>query len=183
MRGLGAAVKGIFTAMQAMGIPVWIPAVLVAALVWFIGPKIVASIESDRPRRIVKRALLEQGEEKAKVADVALKMAGTDAGALVAIAEEAINQGNTALAEQTVARIRATGLRKKDVARLEQVLMGPMPSSSIEAILLVERLIEGGMNGVAQEKVTRFLRKWPTEPELLALQAQLAPPEAPVEQS
>ena len=173
MRGLATAVKGIITALTAMDVPPWALAILVGVGLWFMFPKFVAALESDKPRRMVKRAMMADAQEQQKVGEQALALSAQDPTALVVLADEAIRMGRDALAEQCLERLRASGQRPKDVARLELTLLGPLPGTEMEAAIIVERMLDSGMTSAAAEKLERFRRRWPDDADLAGLASRL----------
>jgi len=181
MRGLSSAITGLFKSLTAMDIPSWAVFGALALLAWYLVPKLAHSMEMDRARRIVKNANMGDGTSMESAKERALKVAGEDPQGLFLLAEEAVRQGRDDLAREAIGRLRATGKRPKEVTRLERELLGPLPGTVIEAVIVVESHLESGTWALARQKLTRFRTRWPDDPELTALSERLereAPPEA-----
>ena len=132
-------------------------------------PKYAASVEKDRARRVILASRLE-GEPTRKAADLsALEIAGEDPSTLVILADQAIREHRTELARLALERLRRTGKRGRDLVRLEDALYGPMPSTSVEAVIRIERLLESGLHEKAALLAGRAALRWPGDPELEAL--------------
>ncbi len=173
MRGLGGMAKGLMMLMASLGIPTWVlPALAFVALALML-PRLMRSMEDDKPRRMVKRAWIEDGEKQQEIERDALQQAGSNPTILAHLAREAIQQGRRALAEEAIDRLRQTGGADAEVNRLEQAMNGPLPATSMEAAIIVERMIDNGMLALADAKLARFRGAWPRDADLAELAARV----------
>ncbi|RME28054.1 MAG: hypothetical protein D6798_03320 [Deltaproteobacteria bacterium] len=173
MRGLGGMAKGLMMLLASLGVPTWVlPAVAFGALALML-PRLMQTMEEDRPRRMVKRAWIEDGEKQREIEREALQRASGSPTALAALAREAIQQGRRSLAEAAIERLRQTGTADAEVQRLEQAMNGPLPATSMEAAIIIERLLDNGLLSLAEAKLARFRGAWPDDTELAELAARV----------
>lgn len=173
---MGALVKLIADLLRLVGVgslPPWGgPAILLAlfALAW---PFIRMNATTDDARRILKHAARERGESRARMEQEALEKVGDRPNGLVAIAQIALEQGRRALAEQAVAKLRATGKLLPELRKLERALEPPLPALASEACIVIEHMLETGAVESAAERVAQARRKWTFDEEVEALEARV----------
>lgn len=185
MRGMGGILDSLGSLLAAAGIdvPPWGFPALALVLMVLLLPRIIANMETGRARRLVQRSRGVEGEDRVRMEEEALEVAGERPMSLVAVAEEAIRIRRTPLAERAVARLALTGGAKGHLKRLKKTLRkdDKVPASPVAAALVVERLIEGGALDEAARRLDRFDRRWPDHPDLAAAARHLAGARAGVE--
>lgn len=171
MGGLRQLIE-VFTTMSGVRLQPWTaPAglLVVIAVLW---PWIRVNLRTGDARKLMLRASRERGAERQRLEAEALAMVGDRPDGLVMVAKEALEQGRKALAAQAVARLRVTAKRLPDLRKLERALEPSLPGTPGEAALLIERMLETGMDEEARARLTYARRKWPQDDELLALERQ-----------
>jgi hypothetical protein len=159
----------LFTSITGLSLAPWMgPVALLVAgvLLW---PWISVNIRTGDARKLMVQAARERGEERVRLETKALDMVGNGPDGLVMIAKTAVEQGRKELAARAVDKLRATKKRLPDLRRLERELEPPLPGTSAEAALLVERLLGTGMDAEARARLAQARRKWPFDDELEAL--------------
>ncbi len=182
MRGLGGIVQSLGALLASAGVhlPPWGVPVVVLAVVIALLPRIVATMETSRIRRMVQRSRGAADIERVELEQEALQLAGDDPNRLIAVADEALRARRPPLAQEAVDRLAAgtSALKpplKRELKRLRKELKpkDPMPADPVAAALVVERLIEAGLLDEARRRHARFVREWPADAELQRIGAAL----------
>jgi hypothetical protein len=170
MRGVGDLI-----ALVQNLLPPWAIALLAVVLVVVIGPAWFDNVRAKQVRGQIRQLLRAQEADKAGYADAALALAGDRPRRLVALVREAHKYLLFDLRDIALRRLRATGRAPDDVAALEK-LVAPEDKaapSTLEAVVRIEQLLEAGLTVGAEEQLTAALRRYPRDPDLLALRARL----------
>lgn len=169
---MGGILDSLGSLLAAAGIdlPPWgFPALAMVVMVVLL-PRIIANMETGRARRLVQRSRGADGEDRRRMEQEALSVAGARPMSLVAVAEEAIRARRGPLAEQAVARLAETGKETEHLKRLRKELRKAekLPASPVAAALVIERLVEGGAFDEAGRRLRRYRKKWPAHADLEA---------------
>lgn len=152
-----------------LGLPHWAGAATVLAALLLALPWILRNRRTDRARTRLKEALRAHGPERARLeAEALAEVSGHPMGLLV-LAEAAHAAGREQLCAAAMAELRASGRLRDELRRLERSIEGPMPASPMEAAIKVEQMRAEGAVLLAEESLARYLARWPSDPELLAL--------------
>lgn len=120
--------------------------------------------------RAVTRA--PDAETRRRAEDAALAECGGKVHLLVALAEEAQKLNRFPLAERAIDALEP--LSPRDAARLRpKAPISPPPADPIEAVVLARRLAEDGLHDRARALVADARRRFPDDPELARLAAEL----------
>lgn len=177
MRGMGGILDSLSSLLGAMGVtlPPWAFPVIALVVAFLLLPRIVGGLETGRARRILKRSRVVEGEARAQMEAEALRAVKDRPMGLVAVAEEALRLRRGRLAREAVEQLARTGKAKRHLRRLivEIDPAAPLPPTADAAAAVLERLIEGGMNTQALERLRRFERAWPDHPALVDVGLQV----------
>ena len=168
--------QAINSILEAMGLrlPMWAGPVIALTLVVLFLPAILRNFKISRARKILQRSRVYQPQEKIAAGQQALEVVGDIPMGLVGVADEALRQGRPLLAHEAVRRLIATGKVRDHAKRLVRVLEEDGgPGSAEELVLIVERFVGEGMTKEAQRRLQQGLRRWPSDPGLVAWQRRL----------
>ncbi|GEM_PF-6185229 len=171
MRGFGKAVQGLIKILLALGIPKWAIAGAGGLLLLWAVPMLVDSMEKDRGRRVLHLARLEDESVRQKADAEALATAGEDLQQLLLVTREAIRGGRRALAEEGLVKLRAAGLKRQELFRLEDQLYGALPKHPVAVEIRAQKLLDAGRSEDAERLLTRALERWPDEEALAEMLA------------
>jgi hypothetical protein len=165
MGGVGAFVR---TVLDLLGIHVvpWVWASIVLGLVLVSTPWWWANLRTDQARRMLRLAAREQGEAREALEGAALNRVRGHTWGLIAVAEVAMAQGRTSLAEAALRELRGLRAPLVEMRRLERALHGDLPATAVQARLRVEALRAEGLHVGADELLARARARWPEAAEL-----------------
>lgn len=152
----------------------WIGPALLILILAIALPYVQKNVNTDRGRSRIKRMSELPLPERQKVQQEALEIAGDDPDGLIALADEAIRQGDKVYARQVLERLKATGQKRDHVRRLERLLDDTKLQLPEQTIVAVERMIESGMIEEARKRLAPALERWPDHAELRALEQRLS---------
>ncbi|MEC7946032.1 MAG: hypothetical protein VX265_00610 [Myxococcota bacterium] len=160
---LGSLLAAAGVDLPPWGLPVFALIVMLVLL-----PRIFANMETSRARRLVQRSRGVEGDERVRMEQKALEVAGARPMSLVAVADEAIRIRRSPLAVQAVERLAETDGARDHLRRLRKALRNDdkLPGSALAAALVVERLLDAGAVGEAGRRLGRFEKRWPGHPDL-----------------
>lgn len=170
--------RGVTDLIQVLGQFVPTP-VLVGILVALALVALPAWLRSVRVRQVkghLRTAARAHGdEERVRAIDAAFERAGARPQVLVALAEQAIRNGQPLVCRRALDALEATGKLELDLMRLRKKVGAPPPRKTdpFEALVRVERLHDLGLTVAAREALEAALESHPDDSELLALQVRL----------
>ena len=120
-----------------------------------------------RSRRMVRA----DHEERDKLAQEILDLAGENPTRLLAAVEQSTRYGLRALRSECITRLKNTGEYREDLARiLAKEAPERMPiGHAIEAVVTIERMLDEGMGPAARTRLDEALARYPQDADLLAL--------------
>lgn len=154
--------------------PRWLLAVIALALVGVAARGFWANRATDHARRLLKQASRQSGLPRDELAGQALAWVQSNPQGLAVVADWALEAGLFPLARTCLHRLRELRALPEHRKRIERALDGPMPGSPMEAIILLERLIEQNQHALAQERLDKCLARWPRDAELRAFSARIS---------
>ena len=165
MGGVGAFVR---TVLDLLGIHIvpWAWAAIVLGLVLVSAPWWLANLRTDQARRMLRLAARERGEAREALEDAALRRVRGNVWGLIAVAEVAMAQGRTSLAEASLRELRGLRAPLVEMRRLERALHGDLPPTAVQARLRVDALRGEGLHVGADELLARARARWPDATEL-----------------
>lgn len=103
--------------------------------------------------------------------DRAFRLAGKREQALIALADTAHQTGLPGVTHRALAQLDALGLGRKDVARIRAATSKPARRAGhpVEELVVIERFIAEGLTEAARTRLAEALSRFPTDPDLLAL--------------
>lgn len=170
--------RGVTDLIQVLGqfvpTPVLVGILVVLALVAL--PSWLRSVRVRQVKghlRTAARAYDEHARQQA--VDAAFERAGDRPQVLVALAEQAIRNGQPLVCRRALDALEATGKLELDLMRLRKKVGAAPPRrrDPLEAVVRVERLHDLGLGVAAREALDAALEMHPEDPELLGLQARL----------
>lgn len=176
MGGIAQLINTLATALGIHAAPWAAPAAFVGSLVLF-WPWIRGNVRTADARKALKHAARERGAERERMEKQALDLVKGQPDGLVVVAQEALEQGRNALAEEAVRQLRATNKLLPQLRLLERKLEPPLPILASEAVIVIEKMAADGLVVHARTRLEQALRKWPKDAELQELAAKMA--EAP----
>lgn len=169
MGGLGGLIDSLLR-MAHVHLEPWMAPAVGLALALLLAPFWLRNQHTARARRVWSRARgAGSAAERARIEAEAIGLVEGNPDGLVSLADLAVADGRFEVARGLLARLRATGRRPVEVARLARTLEGDLPATALQVVIQVERLLEEGMTEPARALLDRALRRWPEHPELRAL--------------
>ncbi len=170
----------LFARLTGWSLPPWGAPLGILALLVLFSPWILANVRSANTRKLLTHAARESGTRREELEKEAFTLASRTPDSLLAFAIEAHQQGRRALTERALAALEAQNAHHFEVARLRRELRGPSPTTALDAILLIERLVSSGVYPEARRRWTEARQRWPNDPEIAALESTLdGPPTDP----
>ena len=175
MGGIAQLINSLASLLGVHAAPWAAPAALVGSLVLF-WPWIRGNVRTGDARKLLVNAARERGAERERLERQALELVKGQADGLVVVAEQAVAQGRTALATEAVEQLRATKTLLPQLRIHERKLEPPLPILASEAVIVIEKMLEEGLVEAARARLAQCRRKWPTDDELLTLEARFPAP-------
>lgn len=175
MGGLGELVSALIAASEGL-VPGWAWPVGLVALLVLAAPSMRRNARTNTARRLFRTATLLRAAERDAQENAALAAVVNNRDGLVVLADLALQEGRPRIVPEIVGRLRALRGREADVRRIEREQSGPQPATPLEAALLVERLLEAGVDSEAHRRLESALMRWPTDSDLVALRARSVQP-------
>jgi len=170
----GGLTQAIGEILSIFGItlPPWAAPAFMLCVAILLLPWILRNMRTSRARKLLKRSIMESAEVRQSMEERALTIVDGNAPGLLAVAEESVRRGRFELAKKALTRIPDNKLKRQ---RWQLMLeMQPRdPATPDAAVLVIQRLLEAEMVKEARERTERFLRRWPNDTELQAVQKQL----------
>lgn len=144
--------------LGALGVPIhpWTLPALALVVMGVLSPLILKNLKTGKARKLLKRARILGGAERQRLEAAALDEVGEQPMGLVAVAEEALRLGRKALAREAVARLARTGKARAHLRRLRREIdPDPLPATVDATVLVIERLLEGGLVDEADRRLGR----------------------------
>jgi hypothetical protein len=173
MGGLGQLVSALIAASEGV-VPHWMWPAGLGVFVLVAAPSMLRNMRTDAARKLFRTATRLRAAERVAQEDEALRRVAGNRDGLVVLADLALQEGRPRIVPEVLAQLGALGGREPDLRRLHREVQGPQPATSMEAVLLVERLVEHGLLDEAERRLLAAIERWPTEPELLTLQRSLS---------
>ena len=160
-----------------MSLPPWAlwPAagitVVVAVPIW------LRSVRVKQIRNAVRKLITADGAERERWSERAMMLAGTTPFLLSTVVREAIKRSQLPLRNEALARLKATGKLLDDVREYELAFAREKPqpfAHPLEAIAVIERLLEDGLSGKAAERLKAARRQFPSDGAIAELHSRLA---------
>jgi hypothetical protein len=133
--------------------------------------------QMQRIRGTVRRMVKAAPAEQARLAQLALSLAGKRPALLLLLEQEAHKRHQTELANAALAVLKATGRRSRDVTAIQKRRTperAPVTHPT-EVVLQVSALLDQGMVEAAADRLTDGLVRWPLHSELLELRRTRLP--------
>lgn len=176
MSGMSGITDALVQLLEALGVPIhpWTLPALALVVMGLLSPLILKNLKTGKARKLLKRARILSGAERQRLEAAALDEVGDHPMGLVAVAEEALRLGRKALARDAVARLARTGKARGHLRRLNREIdPDPLPPTVDATVLVIERLLEGGLVDEADRRLGRAHSKFGAHDDFIALAAQI----------
>ena len=169
--------KGVTDFFVVLGqlLPPWAVATLGVLVFLAVLPGWLHSLRVKQINGTVRRMVRADGRERKRLEAHTFDLAGERIGRLEAVAHAGNKFGQQAVRDRALARLDALGrkdladkIRNKDRKPPERVIGHPL-----EATVPIRRMLEQGMFETASVRLDEALGRFPGDPDLIALQAQL----------
>ncbi len=173
MRGLPALVQSLLAMVGLKNAP-WVGPLIFMVLIALALPMMEKNAGTNKARRLLRALSDMPAAERSKHHDEILAIVKENPEGLVALADEALKNGNVEFTTKCVAQLKVLGKRADHVRRLERAMAPPAgPALPEQAALAIERLLERGLLEEAGTRLNAALAKWPGHVELVDLERQL----------
>lgn len=126
----------------------------------------------------IRRMVRAEPADREQLANEVLELAGDRDALLLTAAEQAIRYDQRGLRDRVIAALDARGTSPAEVAHLRsKTRASPAPiGHPLEIAGSVERLVEQGLHERARERLEAGRKRYPDDPDLLALERRLSEP-------
>jgi hypothetical protein len=151
--------------------PPWVLGVVGVVGVVTLGPRWIESMRDKQLRGWVRRMIRADADERQRLSDLVMEVAGSHPGRLSAVVHHAIHYDQRALRDRALAALAATGGAPEEVKRLRERIDKPRTKfrDPIEAAVRIEQLRQDGLLVAADEQLEIARAAFPGDPELEAL--------------
>lgn len=162
-----------------LSLPSWGLPAMAAVLVLAMGPRLLQNVHVSQARSALGRSRVAEGEARRALEDRAFERVHRDRGGLELVAIEAIALGRRGLGERCLARMIELGAAPAALSRVRRALQPPEkgPATALAAAVLVEGLLDRGLEGEARDRLRAAQARWPADLALAAVAERLRPPE------
>ena len=161
----------------ASSLPAWALWPSLGVLALLAVPLWLRNVRIKQIRNAVRKLVTAEGDERQRWAERALELAGSTPFLLSTVVRESIKRSQLSLRDEGLKRLKATGKLTEDVREFELAFAREEPqpfAHPLEAIAVVERLVEDELPGKAAERLQAARRQFPTDRSLLELEQRLA---------
>jgi hypothetical protein len=160
----GGILKAITDLLSALGItlPPWAgPSVALVVMILLL-PWILKNMRTSSARKMLKRASIENVERRLELERAAIEMVSDNPEGLMALAEECVRMGRYVVAREALALIPEDDIkRQRQRKRMLKEMAPRQPETPEAAALVIERLLEEGLEEEAQRRLETACRRWP----------------------
>ncbi len=170
--------RGFGEMMQALGAllpPEWLAAVAGVLLVVAV-PFWLESMRGKQIRGAVRRMVRAEPEAREALIAQVMHLAGTRPRRLVTAVQQAMKYDQRELRDAALAVLVATDRAHADVKQLRAAIDKPpiLHRDPLEAVVKIEGLLDQGLRVAAHEHLEAARRRFPGDPELVAVSARVA---------
>ena len=165
----------LLAALQAL-LPPWALPIVGVLLVLGLTPAYLYWSRSKQLKSRLRRyGLATTDAERQALAEETFALAAKSPRLVVFLGDEALRLGYKPLLDRSLAWLRESGAAPTDLARLsgKTTRDKPAPMHPVEEAVHVERMLGMGMLEAARERLSRALARFPEDPDLVSLEAQL----------
>ena len=169
VRGVGDIVS-----LLTQLLPPWMMAVVGVVVLILAAPQWFHSMRIKQIGGAIRRMVRADASQRAQLSDRAMDLAGHHPKRLLAVAEQAIRYNQTSLRKRALDRLEQTGKLKTDLHRLRHLTKPETKpvGHPLEVVVGIEGLLEQGMLDTARSRLDEALKKYPRDPDLIALKAK-----------
>jgi hypothetical protein len=172
MGGITDLINSLASSFGFQVAPWFFPAMLVAVGV-MVYPSIAKTEKGRKARRLIENYGTTSGVQRDELRARILSLVKGDGPGLQMVLEKAEASSWTKLADDARAELQNVG--GAEFVEVQKAMAAKKKPMLLDAEFgALERFIENGLWVRAEERVTAALAEWPDEPQLLALQAQIA---------
>jgi len=160
----------------AASLPPWALWPAIGLVVLLAVPLWLRNVRIKQIRNAVRKLVTADGEEHQRWTDRALELAGTTPFLLSTVVRESIKRSQLSLRDEGLKRLKATGKLKADVREFELAFAREEAqpfAHPLEAIAVVERLLEDELPGKAAERLQAARKRFPADRSLSELEQRL----------
>ena len=168
-----SGVSDIIVALQAL-LPPWAIALVVVAVAAVAVPGWLFSVRVKRMKGRVRRLLRADPQTRATLVEECFEIAGDRPALLEALAAEALKMGHPDVRNRALELLESKG-GGKEAAVIRQKFEKEKKAAvhPLQAIVVIERLMDEGMEDTARQRLAEALERFPKDPELLEIQQRL----------
>jgi len=157
-------------------VPTWLLAIVGLALVFALGPGWVTGLRIKRVKALLRRTVRAEGSERINLQNQALELSLGRGEVLLALVREADKLNQPRLRDRALKKLARLGTHSDEVRKLSKPAdpgRDRQIGHPVEAMVLVERLLENGAIEAAREKLHEARRRFPDDPDLGRLAQQI----------